>query len=111
MTPYFTTCKSCRFGRKDGRIVVRKTGRIYDMTDGAVGLLLRWYYGFHLALDGTADEHLKRMFLPVYKESDDVLGAMRDAGTLSDETCNRMYEMAVQQLAASNGIGHGEKHD
>ena len=63
-----------------------------------VRLLLRWYYGYHRAIDAhkadSGDAAIKPHFLAVYRDTENVLGPMRDAGTLSDETCHEAYEQA-----------------
>jgi len=67
--------------------------------DALIRLLLRWYYCYHRAIEGHAsdagDKNIKPYFLPVYKATDALLGPMRDAGTLSNETCAEMSQAST----------------
>ena len=63
-----------------------------------VRLLLLWYYGYHKAIDAHKQDHgdaaIKPHFLPVYRETDEFLSAMRKLGTLTDEECKAAYDLA-----------------
>jgi len=84
--------------------------------DALIRLLLRWFYCYHRAVDGHAsdagDKHIKPYFLSVYKATDELLGPMRDAGTLDDATCSEMGQVSVDDATrkesekeATNGNG------
>ena len=77
-----------------------------DTVEPLVRLLLRWYYGYHRAIRwyygyhraieahkaDCGDVAIKPHFLAVYLDTENVLGPMRDAGTLSDKTCHEIFE-------------------
>lgn len=74
-----------------------------------VRLMLRWYYGYQKAVEAhkadCGDAAIKPHFLSVYGDTDNVLGPMRDAGTLSDETCREVYEQANAEAQRSPASG------
>ncbi len=61
-----------------------------------VKLLLHWYYSYHRAISAhksdDGDKAIEPHFLAVYRVTSDLLGPMRDAGTLSDQTCSEVYD-------------------
>ncbi len=63
-----------------------------------VKLLLHWYYAYHVKLithpEAGADYSIKPFFLAVYRETSDVLSALRNAGTLTDEQCSETWKKA-----------------
>lgn len=85
------------------KVEVNKIDRIL-----LIRLLLRWYYGYHSAIDAhkkcRGDASIKSHFIAVYRDTENILGPMRDAGTLSDETCHEIYhETYVQANAGGEG--------
>jgi len=60
--------------------------------DRMAHLLLRWYYGYHFAVEAhkvdDGDSDIKPFFMQAYRETDQLLGSMRDDGTLSDTQCS-----------------------
>ena len=72
-----------------------------------VQLLLRWYYGYHNAVVAhkadNGDSAIKPHFLSVYRETDELLGAMRDKGEITDQMCDE----AINELNPGlQGTGH-----
>ena len=69
-----------------------------DTVEPLVRLLLRWYYGYHRAIEAhkadSGNAAIKPHFLAVYRETDNLLGAMRQAGTITDQQCHETYEQA-----------------
>ena len=67
-----------------------------------VGLLLRWYYGYHKAIDAnkadSGDAAIKPHFLAICRDTENVLGPMRDAGTLTDEQCHAAFVEANAEV-------------
>lgn len=62
-------------------------------------ILLRWYYGYHRAIDAhkidAGDFDIKPHFLSVYKETNEILSKLRQFGIVMDEQCHKMYEKDI----------------
>lgn len=73
-----------------------KAKRAKRRVDPLVGLLLRWFYGYHRAVEAhlkdDGDKDIKPWFLDVYLETHDVLGKMRDSGSVTDAQCGVAYD-------------------
>jgi hypothetical protein len=78
-----------------------------------VRLLLRWYYGYHKAVDAhkadAGDAAIKPHFLSVYRDTDDLLSAMRQAGTITDQQCHETFEQAMTSNKASGDAPKNEQ--
>ncbi len=66
-------------------------------------LLLRWYYAYHNAItkrkEAASDYTIKPYFLDIYRATDDLLGTMRDNGTLTDKQCKAAYNPPTSTAA------------